>query len=51
MSNKFKVDLEKIKKSAREKMKDGATTDAYRADKDAVIDLLNQASRQRLSVF
>ena len=43
MANDFKIDLENIKKRAREHMMDGAVTDAYRADKQKVIDVLNEA--------
>lgn len=41
MKQPFKTDLEAIRKSAREKMADGAVTDGYRADRQRVIDVLN----------
>ena len=43
MANDFKIDLENIKKRAREQMMEGAMTGAYRADKDKVIKVLNEA--------
>ncbi len=42
MKGSFKLDLEKIQKRAREKMRDGAVTDAYGADRQKVIDVLNE---------
>ena len=42
MKQPFKADLEAIQKRAREKMMDGAVTDAYQADKAQVIDVLNE---------
>ena len=41
--NDFKVNLENIEKQAQNKMKDGALTDAYQADVNKVIDVLNSA--------
>jgi bacterioferritin len=43
MANQFKIDLENIKERARSKMEDGALTGAYKADKDEVIKVLNEA--------
>lgn len=43
MANQFKIDLEAIKKRARDKMEDGAMTDAYKANKEEVINVLNEA--------
>lgn len=42
MKEPFKTDLEAIQKRAREKMMDGAVTDAYKADRDQVISVLNE---------
>ncbi len=39
----FVTDLSAIRKRARAKMMDGAVTDAYRADRERVIDVLNEA--------
>ncbi|HEX7671386.1 MAG TPA: ferritin-like domain-containing protein [Polyangiaceae bacterium] len=41
MKDSFKTDIEAIRKSAREKLADGAVTDGYRADRQRVIDVLN----------
>ena len=41
MKQPFKTDLEAIRKRAREKMSDGAVTGAYLADREKVIDVLN----------
>ncbi|KAB2889455.1 MAG: bacterioferritin [Kofleriaceae bacterium] len=38
----FKTDLEQIRKRAREKMLDGAVTGAYLADRERVIEVLNE---------
>src|SRR5688572_11036796 len=38
----FHYDLEAIRRRAREKMEDGAVTGAYRADRKAVIEVLNE---------
>jgi bacterioferritin len=38
----FQSDLEAIRRRAREKMSDGAVTGAYRADRQKVIDVLNE---------
>ena len=38
----FKTDLEAVRRRAREKMSDGAVTAAYRADRQQVIDVLNE---------
>ena len=44
MSSKtpFKTDIEAIRKRAREKMMDGAVTGAYKADRDKVLDVLQE---------
>lgn len=42
MKQPFKTDMEAIQKRAREKMHDGAVTDAYAADRQRVIDVLNE---------
>lgn len=42
MKQPFKTDLEAIRKRAREKMQDGAVTDAYKADRAQVITVLNE---------
>lgn len=39
----FKIDLQAIRDRARDKMSDGAVTGAYRADKEQVIQVLNEA--------
>tara|TARA_R110002072_G_scaffold534_6_gene3982 strand:- start:159802 stop:160332 length:531 start_codon:yes stop_codon:yes gene_type:complete len=41
--NTFKIDLEKIKSRAREKMMDGAMTESYKANAEEVINVLNEA--------
>jgi bacterioferritin len=41
MKESFKTDIEAIRKSAREKLANGAVTDGYRADQQRVIDVLN----------
>jgi bacterioferritin len=38
----FQQDLEAIRRRAREKMEDGAVTGAYRADRQRVIEVLNE---------
>lgn len=38
----FKTDLEQIRKRARERMLDGAVTGAYLADRERVIEVLNE---------
>jgi bacterioferritin len=38
----FRANLEEIRRRAREKMYDGAVTDAYQADRQRVIDVLNE---------
>jgi bacterioferritin len=40
--NEFKADLDMIRKRAREKMEEGAVTPAYMADRDRVIEVLNE---------
>jgi bacterioferritin len=40
--NAFKADIEEIRRRAREKMEDGAVTAFYRADKEKVIEVLNE---------
>jgi bacterioferritin len=42
MSKPFQADLEAIRKRARAKMMDGAVTAAYKADREKVIDILNE---------
>ncbi len=42
MKQPFKADLKAIQKRAREKMMDGAVTDAYKADRKQVIAVLNE---------
>lgn len=42
MKQPFKADMEAIQKRAREKMMDGAVTSAYKADREQVIDVLNE---------
>ncbi|HKQ68194.1 MAG TPA: ferritin-like domain-containing protein [Polyangiaceae bacterium] len=39
----FRIDLEQIRARAREKMSDGAVTEAYTADRTRVISVLNEA--------
>lgn len=43
MANTFKIDLEAIQKRARKEMDKGAMTDAYRANREEVIKVLNEA--------
>jgi bacterioferritin len=40
--NTFRADIEDIRRRAREKMDDGAVTASYRADREKVIDVLNE---------
>jgi bacterioferritin len=40
--NTFKADLEQIRKRARTKMEEGPVTEAYKADRKKVIDVLNE---------
>jgi len=40
--NTFKADFEEIRRRAREHMEQGAVSDAYRADADKVINVLNE---------
>lgn len=42
MKQAFKADIEKIRERARHKMLDGAVTEAYRADRSQVIDVLQE---------
>jgi len=42
MKQPFKADMEAIQKRAREKMMDGAVTSAYKANREQVIDVLNE---------
>lgn len=42
MKQPFKTDLEAIRKRAREKMEEGAVTGAYLADRDKVVDVLQE---------
>ena len=42
MKQPFKSDLEAIRKRAREKMEEGAVTGAYLADRDKVVDVLQE---------
>ena len=41
-SQPFKSDIEKIRQRARAKMMDGAVTDAYKANRDSVLQVLNE---------
>lgn len=41
--NDFEINLKNIQEQAKTKIEDGALTDAYAADKDKVIDVLNSA--------
>jgi len=41
--NDFQLDLEAIRERARSKMDDGAVTEGYRADREKVIEVLNEA--------
>jgi bacterioferritin len=43
MTNTFKLDLEDIRRRAREHMNLGAVTEAYTADRKRVIEVLNEA--------
>jgi len=38
----FKADIEEIRRRAREKMDDGAVTSSYQADREKVIEVLNE---------
>jgi bacterioferritin len=40
--NTFKADIEEIRRRAREKMEEGAVTAFYKADREKVIDVLNE---------
>ncbi len=40
--NAFRADIEEIRRRAMEKMEDGAVTASYKADKDKVIEVLNE---------
>ena len=40
--NTFKADIEEIRRRAMEKMTDGAVTAYYKADKEKVVDVLNE---------
>jgi bacterioferritin len=42
MKEPFRADMEMIRRRAREKMDQGAVTEAYRADVDQVIEVLNE---------
>jgi bacterioferritin len=42
MKQPFKTDLEAIRKRARDKMEEGAVTGAYLADRDQVVDVLQE---------
>jgi bacterioferritin len=42
-SGDFHVDVQSIRKKAREGLEDGAVTDTYRADRDTVLRMLNEA--------
>ncbi len=39
---RFKADIEEIRRRAREKMEDGAVTAGYQADREKVIEVLNE---------
>lgn len=41
MAQEFELDLERIRERAREKIRDGAVTPAYSADRDRVLEILN----------
>jgi bacterioferritin len=43
MKEPFRLDLENIKRRAREHMSEGAVTETYGADREAVIKVLNEA--------
>jgi hypothetical protein len=40
--NSFKADIEEIRRRAIEKMEEGAVTASYQADKDRVVEVLNE---------
>ena len=40
--NTFKADIEDIRRRARDKMEDGAVTGSYQADREKVIEVLNE---------
>jgi bacterioferritin len=40
--NTFKADIEQIRRRAREKMQDGAVTASYQADRERVVEVLNE---------
>lgn len=40
--NTFKADIEEIRRRAMEKMEDGAVTASYQADKERVVEVLNE---------
>jgi bacterioferritin len=40
--NTFKADIEEIRRRAMEKMDEGAVTASYRADRDRVVEILNE---------
>jgi bacterioferritin len=40
--NSFKADIEEIRRRAMEKMDDGAVTASYRADREKVVEILNE---------
>lgn len=40
--NTFKADIEEIRRRAMEKMEEGAVTASYRADRDRVVEVLNE---------
>jgi len=42
MAGQFKTNLDAIRKRARAKMKEGAVTGAYKADRKKVVDVLNE---------
>ena len=42
MSQPFKIDIEKIRSRARDKMEQGAVTGAYKADAQQVVSVLNE---------
>ena len=44
----FKTDLEQIRRRAREKMRDGAVTDAYKADREQVISKVEEEHADEL---
>ncbi len=42
MANQFELDVTRIRSDARKKMADGPVTTSYAADKDRLIEILNE---------